>query len=370
MFRFVGHRIERSRNRVGIKPPYAVQLEAFTLHQSLFVVDLHADALLWDRDLLLRGSRGHVDVPRLLSGNVALQVFGLVTKVPNKMSFQENSERSDLLRTLSVAQGWPRRTWRSPFQRALYQTQKLQDFAERSQGKLMRVLTVQDLETLVQRKAARQEVVGGFASLEGVHALEGKIENLDALCEAGVRMIGLAHFFDNQAAGSAHGKVKGGLTPFGREIVRRSQEKGMVIDLAHSSPAAIDDVLAISTAPLVVSHTGVRGNFESPRNLSDEHVRRIAATGGVIGIAMFKGALAEPRLDLTVQAMRYTADLVGVDVVGLGSDFDGLTETPVDASGLALLTEAMLAEGFTRDEIARIMGENSLRVLRATLPLE
>jgi membrane dipeptidase len=370
MFRFMSRFLERTQNKVTTRPPYAVQLEAFTLHQGLFVVDLHADALLWERSLLKRSNYGHVDIPRLLSGNVGLQVFGVVTKSPRVQYFKRTSGRSDLVTSLVMAQGWPSRTWRSLFQRALYQAKKLEILAAQSQGKLMLVHTVRDLDELISKRANRQEVVGGFTSLEGVHALQGKLENLDVLYDAGFRMIGLTHFFDNEAGGSAHGIHQGGLTAFGRDVVRRTQEKHMILDLAHASPKMVEDVLDMSDVPVIVSHTGVRGTYDSPRNLSDEAIRRIAGRGGVIGIAMFKGAIAEPRLDLTVQAMHYVSDLVGVDVVAFGSDFDGVVETPVDASGLALLTEAMLAEGFTTDEIKKIMGENALRVLRALLPKE
>ncbi len=361
--------IDRRQNNVVLKPPYAVQLEAFTLHQSLFVVDLHADALMWNRDLLRRNRSGHVDLPRLLSGNVALQVFGVVTKFPYHSNFVSNkATRADLITALAVLQRWPLRTWRSLFNRALFQAARLERFAQASGGKLVLVRTRADLENLRQRRAARVQVVGGFPSLEGVHALQGRLERLDRLYAAGFRMIGLTHFFDNEAAGSMHGVKKTGLTPFGREVVRRTRELHMVLDLAHAAPKVIDEVLEMDGGPLVVSHTGVKGHFDSPRNLSDEQVKRIAAAGGIIGITLLKGALPEPRLEQAVQAMRYTADLVGVEYVAFGSDFDGVVTEPVDASGLALLTEAMLAAGFNAGEISRILGENALRVLNAVLP--
>ena len=156
--------------------------------------------------------------------------------------------------------------------------------------------------------------VGALLGLEGVHA-EGSLSNLDKLYEAGFRQIGLAHLFDNEAAGSGQGVNKGGLTPFGRSLVKRIQEKHRVIDLAHASAQAIDDVLAITTAPGVVSHTGVKGDCNSPRNLSDAEVKGIAATGGVIGIALFEPAVCGARFEDTARAMRYLADLVGVEHV-------------------------------------------------------
>ena len=225
-----------------------------------------------------------------------------------------------------------------------------------------------DLDRLVEAHRQNRQVVGGFAMLEGVHALEGKVKNLDRLYDAGVRVIGLAHFFDNEAGGSAHGAEKGGLTPFGRDVVRKVQEKHMILDLAHSSPQVVDEVLAMTQAPVIVSHTGVRGTCDSIRNLTDEHVRGVAATGGVMGLAMFDTAVGATDLDATARAVRYVADLVGVEYAAIGGDMDGTITAPVDVSGSPLLTEALLRQGFTEKEIAMIMGENALRVMRKILP--
>jgi hypothetical protein len=142
----------------------------------------------------------------------------------------------------------------------------------------------------------------------------------------------------------------------------------MVLDLAHSSPAVVDDALALAKAPVFVSHTGVCGTCDGKRNPTDEHVRGVAATGGVIGIAMFEPAVGGPGVDDTAEAMRHGADLVGVEHIALGPDFDGAVRTPVDVGGLALLTDALLRHGFDEPEIAMIMGGNVRRVLRQTLP--
>ncbi len=368
MLRFLGRIAERAVNKVVVKPPYAVSLEAYTLHQGLFVVDLHADSLLWHRSLLVRSRSGHADLPRLLSGNVGLQVFGVVTRAPFGQSFTRPAGRGDRVTALAVTGGWPLRAWGSLFYRALYQANKLQRLAVQSGGRLLLVRTSADLDDLLARRARGETVLGAFLGLEGVHALRGRLKNLDRLYQAGFRMIGLAHFFDNRAAGSAHGRKKGGLTPFGRDLVQQVQANHMLLDLAHASPRAIDETLDLANGPLLVSHTGVCGVHDCPRNLSDEHVRRIAATGGVIGIGLFEGALPAARLALAARSMRYVAELAGVDAVALGSDFDGGVTVPVDASGLALLTEALLDEGFGHDDIVKIMGGNALRVIRAALP--
>lgn len=362
-------KVERKMNRVLQKPPYTVSKETADLHQNLFVVDLHADPLMWKRDLLKRNDYGQVDIPRMVEGNVAFQVFGIVTKSPRGQNFQKNTaDAPDNITTLVLLQAWPPRTWNSLFQRALYQAQKLEGIARRSQGKFILVRNAADLDRLVEAHRQNRQVVGGFAMLEGVHALEGKVKNLDRLYDAGVRVIGLAHFFDNEAGGSAHGAEKGGLTPFGRDVVRKVQEKHMILDLAHSSPQVVDEVLAMTQAPVIVSHTGVRGTCDSIRNLTDEHVRGVAATGGVMGLAMFDTAVGATDLDATARAVRYVADLVGVEYAAIGGDMDGTITAPVDVSGSPLLTEALLRQGFTEKEIAMIMGENALRVMRKILP--
>ena len=127
-------------------------------------------------------------------------------------------------------------------------------------------------------------------------------------------------------------------------------------------------MLAIARRPVVVSHTGVRGTHDSPRNLSDEALRGVARTGGVVGIAFFKHATGGDDLGSIVKAIRYTRDLIGAEHVALGSDFDGSVPTPVHAGGLPLLTEALLAAGFTEDELRQILGGNIVRVLRHNLP--
>src|SRR5690606_9614838 len=99
--------------------------------------------------------------------------------------------------------------------------------------------------------------------------LEGRLENIDRMYDAGFRIMGLTHFFDNEVGGSAHGLEKGGLTPFGRRVIGRLEEKKMLVDLAHASRALIDDVLNMAERPVLVSHTGVEGTCPGPRNLTD-----------------------------------------------------------------------------------------------------
>lgn len=361
---------DRMINRVRIEPPYSATPEAAAVHQQLFVIDLHADPLLWNRDLLKRGSYGHVDLPRLQEGNVAVQVFGLVTGVPFPPKTENNPDRMDIISLLASLQDWPEATHDSRLHRALYQTDKLKERVQASNGAFKLILNQRDLEELVAARARGERIIGAMLGLEGVHALEGDPANVDRLFDAGVRMLGLLHHFDNTMAGSAHGVDKYGLTDKGRKLIKLALSRDMIIDLAHASPQTIDDILAMVDRPVVFSHGGVRGTCDTARNLSDSHIRGIANTGGIIGIGLFPYATCGKTLNDTVRAMRYVADLVGVEHVALGSDFDGAVTTVVDSSGLVMLTEALLQKGFSEAEIVAILGGNALRVFRQTLPAE
>lgn len=355
-------------NPVSENVAFKPALYAQQVHNRLFIADMHSDFLLWQRDLLQRHERGHVDLPRLQEGNVALQVFSVVTKSPWGQNYLENESTSDRITLLAVAQRWPVESWISLMDRALYQAHRLYKAKSASRGKLYVIQNRLDLDRFLERRATDRELVAGVLALEGLHALEGDLENVDVLFAAGYRMMAPVHLFDNDLGGSAAGVDKGGLTDFGRQVIRRMEQKNIIIDLAHASPELIDDVLLMTRRPLVVSHTGVQGTCPGPRNLSDDHIRGVAASGGVIGIGFWEGAVCDGSVDGIVAAMKYVKRLVGVQYIALGSDFDGSVRTPFDASELNHLTDALLAAGFTEGEVAKIMGDNFLRVLRSALP--
>ena len=204
--------------------------------------------------------------------------------------------------------------------------------------------------------------------IEGAHALEGDLSNLDRLEAAGHRVIGLHHFFDNELGGSLHGTRDMGLTAFGRAVVAEIEARGMVLDLAHSSPAVARDVLAVTDMPVIVSHTGLHGFCPVVRNFEDEIMQAVAQTGGVIGLGYWGDILCRDATPEAIAAMIVAAiETVGVDHVSLGSDFDGSVKTAFDTSQLASLTDALLDAGLDADSIAQVMGGNMVRVLRARL---
>lgn len=360
--------IDRDFNSTVEEPPYSVSDAAQQLHEQLFVADLHADLLLWKRDPLKRYERGHTDVPRLLEGNVALQTFSVVTKSPWGQNYRRTESDSDRITLLAIAQLWPMRTWSSLKERALYQAQKLHDAEARSDGQLVILRSAEDLDRFLARRANEPNILAGLLAIEGLHALEGDLRHVDAFFEAGYRMMAPTHLFDNDLGGSNTGVNRGGLTELGRLCIRQMEELGIIIDLAHASEQVVNDVLDIAGRPVVVSHTGVQATCNTRRNLSDEVIRRIAENGGVIGIGFWDTAICGTEPEAIVRAMRHVVDLVGVDHVGLGSDFDGTVRIEFDATGLARITEALMESGFTEEEIRKIMGGNVLRLLRETLP--
>ena len=360
--------VERGMNKVLQAPPYSASPEAQALHARLAVADLHADPLLWGRDLLRRSSRGQTDIPRLAEGGVALQVFAVVSKTPRGLNIEHNDDSSDNILPLAIVQGWPPRTWGSLKQRALYQAQRLHDMAARSQGRFSVVGTQTELRAFLERRAQEPGQVAGVLAIEGAQVLEGDPTNVDALFDAGFRMMSPTHFFDDEMAGSAHGVKKGGLTEKGREMIRRMEQRRMIVDLAHASPKTIDEVLAMATRPVVVSHGGVKGTCDNRRNLSDDQLRRIAANGGLVGIGYWETAICGNDAAAVARAIRHVVRTIGLQHVALGSDFDGAVPVPFDATGLVLVTQALMDAGFSEPEITRIMGGNQLDFLAKNLP--
>lgn len=365
--------VESERNAVNWRGPYPVSDAAQTLHDTLVIADWHADSLLWNRDLNREWQRGHVDVPRLLAGNVALQMFTAVTKSPAGQNYDENTAGApDNITPLVMAQLWPPRTWNSLLERALYQAERLHGFAEASDGALRVVTTEAELDALLTDRAGGAQVVGGMLGIEGAHALEGDIASLDRLEAAGYRLVGLHHFFDNELGGSLHGVGDTGLTEFGRTVVDEIVARGMVLDLAHSSEQVARDVVAMTDIPLIVSHTGLRSACDAHRNFSDDLMREIVANGadrggGVIGIGYWADVTCDDSPDGVARVVMAAIVALGVEHVSLGSDYDGSVTVGFDTSELSALTDALLRAGASEEQVRAVMGENMLRVVRARL---
>ncbi|MFM2022037.1 MAG: hypothetical protein RJB02_1745 [Pseudomonadota bacterium] len=366
-FGFAPGYVESSMNRIDGKPLPKVSDRAIALHETLTIVDLHSDTLMWKRDMMDRADRGHMDLPRLSEGNVTLQVFSSVTKTPKGQNYDANSADSDNITLLTIAQLQPMRTWGSLLERSLWHATKLDHAVAASNATLVKTVGPAELDAMLARRAAGGPAMGALLSIEGLQNLEGKTSNLDKLYAAGFRMAGLTHFFDNELAGSMHGLKKGGLTPMGREVVQRMEDIGMIVDIAHCSQQCVTEILAMARRPVVSSHGGVQATCKVNRNLSDEHIRGVAKTGGIIGIGYWDAAICDTSPASIAKAMKHVRDLVGIDHVALGSDYDGATTVRFDTSKLVQVTQALIDTGFTDDEIRAVMGSNALRVIREGL---
>ena len=363
--------VDRNANQVMGNPGRAPTAETRAFHQQLIVGDLHADSALWGKDLLRRNTWGQVDLPRLIEGGATLQMFTTVTKSPRGQNYEQNAaDAADNITLLAMAQRWPAETYDSLFARAMLQADRVT--AAAAQHPQLTLITSQsELSQLLAQRRRGDAVVGALLGTEGSHALDGKLENIDRLYAAGFRMMGLQHFFDNRLGGSLHGESQSGLTPFGERAVHSMTEKGVMIDVAHSSEATVRDTLRVSDgAALIVSHTGFNGHCASPRNISDETMALITEAGGLIGVGFWADVTCGEGINAVADAIRYGIDQFGIDHIALGSDWDGSVTTPIDASQLPHLTQALLDKGLSEAEVRAVMGGNMARFLAEHLPPE
>lgn len=363
-------RVDHALNAVTPHAPYEISAEGQALHDSLRVADLHSDLLLWSRDPVRRYGRGHTDLPRLREGGVVLQVFTSVTKTPSDMNYETNDATSDDITLLAIAQLWPVDTWGSLYNRARFHARRLHRAAERSGGDFTVVESRADLAAALAAHETNPDIVAGILGTEGAHPLEGDLANIPRLYEEGYRVVGLQHFFDNELGGSLHGLSNAGLTEFGRAAVRDLLDQGFIIDVAHSSQAVVREVLDMTDAPLIVSHTGVRSLCETPRNIPDALLAEIAVRGGLIGIGFWADVTCDDSPAGIARVIIHAADLFGTEAVALGSDYDGSITASFDASELAALTDALLAGGMSEADIRAVMGENQIRFFLDHLPEE
>ena len=362
---------DRALNQITEHRPFKISVDADQLHETLLIGDWHADSALWNRDLSIDNDHGHVDIPKLQKGNVALQMFTTVTKSPSGQNYDKNETNTrDNITTLAIVQGWPIKTWTSLYERAVFQSQKIHKLSEENPDDLMLIKSKLDLSSFLKKRKKNTTLIGGLIGTEGSHALDGDLENIKRLYDHGFRMMSLHHFFDNKLGGSLHGTTGDGLTPFGKNAVELMQDLEIIIDVSHSSENVVKDVLKLSSRPLVVSHTGFNGHCESPRNISDELMKSIANKGGLIAIGYWDGAICDNSPKSVASALMFGIDLVGEDHLSLGSDFDGSITPGFDTSELVAITDWLIKLGATEPQIRKIMGKNMLLFIQTYLPNE
>lgn len=230
------------------------------------------------------------------------------------------------------------------------------------------------------RQLKKQGKLIAIMAIENGYALGKDISNVKKFYDLGVRYITLSHNNNNDVCDAAvtvdnpkYGFKKGpewhGLSPFGEEVVREMNRLGIIIDVSHTSSETVADVLALSKAPIMASHSCCRVMMDHPRNLTDEEIKAIAAKGGIIQISAYQGFLAENEEDASIQVLcdhvEHVKNLVGVDYVGFGSDFDGGSgfKGLEDESKVKYITVELLRRGWTKKELRKFWGGNVLRVM-------
>lgn len=215
----------------------------------------------------------------------------------------------------------------------------------------------------------RDGVLGALLGIEGAHALEGDVDRVAAFARRGVRYLGLLHFSANEVGYPAYGRGRRdgeGLTPFGVRVVEACEENGVIVDLSHINKRGFLEACRIARKPPIVSHTGVLGAHEHWRNIDDEQLRAVADRGGCVGVIFCPEFLGGDGIAPVVRHMKHILDVVGEEGVALGSDWDGFivpTRELKDPRGLPLLTDALLAAGFSRTAIGKALRGNVMRVL-------
>ena len=362
------------------------------IHTKAIIVDTHNDFLMraadigsvFDQDL--RG-KGHSDLARLKKGGVDVQIFSVYTDGDQRESYAYANREMDSLDAIVA----------------------------RNPDKIMKVFNYKEL-----LKAVKQNKIAAMFGVEGGHMIEDDFGKLEALYNRGARYLTLTHNISPTWATSAADETSGkilphkGLTDFGKLVVTRMNELGMMIDISHAGDQTFWDVIAITTKPIIASHSSVYTLTPHRRNLKDEQIKAIAKNGGVIQInfnpgfidssfdkkeeAFLKTHSAEmdslkkagmrehyagdflyykyaaevlsirPPLSKVIDHIEYIIKLVGVDYVGLGSDFDGINVTPLqldDVTSYHLITKALLEKGYHKKDIKKVLGGNILRVLKA-----
>jgi membrane dipeptidase len=213
--------------------------------------------------------------------------------------------------------------------------------------------------------------IASMLGMEGGHAIENSLGALRGFYAMGVRYMTLTHNGTLDWADAANDEHRhGGLTEFGREVVREMNRMGMLVDLSHTSQETMNDALDVAEAPVIWSHAAARGVRDHPRNVPDQVIRRLPDNGGVVMVTFvpsFLSASDEATIADAADHIDHVANLAGIDHVGIGSDFDGIDSTPVgleDVSTFLGLFAELSRRGWTEDDLARLAGENVLRVMR------
>ncbi len=362
------------------------------VHSRAIVVDTHADTtqrLIFDPkfNLAERHTDGNIDIPRMRDGGLDALFFSIW--VP-----------SDVTGPIAV-------------KRAFDQIDAVREAVRRHPNDLVLATTAAEI-----RRAAADRKIAALMGVEGGHMIDDDMRQLRNFAALGVRYMTLTHFKNNNWADSSTDKpAHNGLTDFGKDVVREMNRLGMMVDISHVADKTFYDVISLTTAPVIASHSSCRAIANHPRNMTDDMLRALAKNGGVVMInyhaaflseefrvasekkngdvvtsmsamskkcggneacttmeseridheAMASGELPKVSWEKIIEHIDHAVKVAGVDHVGLGSDFDGAT-MPIgleDASKLPKITDALLKKGYSEAEVGKILGGNILRVMEA-----
>ncbi|HEX2682890.1 MAG TPA: dipeptidase [Ferruginibacter sp.] len=362
------------------------------IHAKAIVIDTHNDILMkaadrgiiFDQDLT---GKTHTDLARWKKGGLDVQVFSVYCD-------------GDL---------------KNPYAWANREMDSLDAVVARNPNAIVKVFNYAEL-----RQAVKEHKIAAMFGVEGGHMIEDDLTKLEALFTRGARYLTLTHNIAPSWATSAADETRNpnmphkGLTSFGKQVVQRMNQLGMLIDVSHVGEQTFWDVIGLTTKPIIASHSCVYNITPHRRNLKDDQIKAIAKNGGVIQLnfnpgfidstagkkeyafmirhaaefdSLKKSGLEEfyaadwlfkkyadetneirPPLSKLIDHIDYIRNLVGVDYIGLGSDFDGVNITPLeldDVTSYPLITKALVERGYSKKEIRKILGGNFLRVLEA-----
>jgi membrane dipeptidase len=328
----------------------AEHVDVAELHRRAPVADGHADSLMWNRDLNGGSSAGHVDFPRLREAGVKLQCFTVVTR---------GLPVIDGFGAFARLRGWPARARATEWSRCTWQVDRLAHFCRQSQGQASIAGTAAQLTDNLE-----QGRLSAVIGIEGGHALEGEPARVAELMARGVRFLSLSHLSNNELGGTStplFGNKP--LTALGERVLEAMEGVGMLLDLAHASPAMLPRLLSFK-GRLFCSHAGISGAHAMWRNLTDDTLRGVANRGGVVGVIFAPQFLGGRGVGDLVRHVRHALDVMGEDGVAFGSDFDGFIPLPQgmrDVRDLPKVTQALVDAGLPVRVVEKVIGGNFRR---------
>lgn len=320
------------------------QTDLITVHSNSLMIDLHNDVIdVMIRDPLYNFSvwnnNNHTDIPRLQAGEVDIQFFAMWVN-PN--------------------------TYTNHYEQTLIMIEEFNGIMTENPNSIQHASTMDEALTINE-----QGKIAAVIGVEGGHSIENSLEKLENLYNAGMRYMTITwnNSLDWAISHNHANTLNLGLSEFGRSVIRKMDSLGIIIDVSHVGIKTIQDILEETINPIIASHSGARAITNNSRNLYDWQIQDIANSGGVIGIVFYPNFLTgnnNANINNVIQHINHIVNLVGIDYVAVGSDFDGINRTPIgleNVSKFPNLTYALLQNGYSQQDVEKILGGNFKRVI-------